>query len=404
MAVDRRILVISQTYPPEQGGNASRIGDTTQYLDDDGWDVTVLSPHPSYPHGQFDQDWSRSVVETRNGVTVIRLWTWQPTTENPGMLSRAAYYLLFSLHALLWLLRTSRQYDVVLTSTPPPFTALPGLLAQQLWAVPWVIDVRDLWIDAAIALGLADADGIATGLTQRLQNVAFSHADRLFATTPEMREQIVAQYPVDTSDVHVVPNGVDVSLFDYQSEDHTGTVVYAGNLGHAQELAPFIRAIGEAESELRLHIVGDGDVRPELERIAEQAGVDDIVEFTGLVDREVVPEYLDGALVGLAPITPTTQLEYAVPTKAYEYMACGVPVIATETGAVESFLQRSGGGTVVESDPAAIASILDELAQHPEKRSRLADSGQRYVRDHCTRQQIATLASEKLQRLCKEHV
>lgn len=398
MGDDRRVLVVSQAFPPERGGNASRIGDTTRYLDDLGWDVTVLAPHPSYPHGQFDREWTRETADTVDGVAVRRLWTWQPTSADPSTLARGLYYLLFAVHALLWVLRTDRRYDVVLTSSPPVFTAIPGWAARRRWGVPWVVDVRDLWVDAAVDLGLLSADGPVTRLTEHLQHRAVVTADRVFATTTVMRDRLCDRYPVAPGDVVVVPNGVDVDAFDPDRRPGNA-VVYTGNLGHAQDLEPCIRAMAHVESDLQLRIVGDGDRRPALERVAERADVDDVVEFVGLVDREAVPEHLSDAVAGLAPVKSTENLRYAVPTKAYEYLACRVPVVAVGAGAIESFLERSGGGVVVESDPVAIARTLDALATDPGRRTRLAGAGHDHVADRYDRRAIAQRVSEALSAL-----
>ncbi|WP_418280448.1 glycosyltransferase family 4 protein [Halorubrum sp. DTA98] len=398
MSDDRRVLVISQAFPPEQGGNASRIGDTTRHLDDEGWDVTVLAPHLSYPHGQFDRDWTRSSVDTDDGVAVHRLWTWQPTSADPSALSRGLYYLLFAVHASLWVLLTDRRYDVVITSTPPVFTSIPGWVARRRWRVSGVVDIRDLWIEAAIDLELLSPDGFVTRVTERFQHWAFTDADRLFVTTTVMRDRILDRYPVAEDDVRIVPNGVDPSSFDPDRRPGNA-VVYTGNLGHAQDLEPCIRAMSHVNSGLQLRIVGEGDVRPELEELAERVGVDDVVEFTGLVDREEVSEQLADAIAGLAPIKPTENLQYAVPTKAYEYLACRVPVVAVGNGAIESFLERSEGGVLVESDPVEIARTLDELAQTPERRSSLARAGHEYVAERYDRRVIAEAVSDELSTL-----
>lgn len=393
MRGDRRILVISQAFPPEQGGNASRIGDTTRYLDDEGWEVTVLAPHPSYPHGQFDRDWTRESVDTHDGVTVHRLWTWQPTSADPSPLSRGLYYLLFAIHASLWMLLTDRRFDITVTSTPPVFTTIPGWVACRRQRIPWVVDIRDLWLDVAVDLDILSRDGLVTRVTERLQHRVFTEADRLFVTTAVMQDRVLDRYPVAENDVRIVPNGVDLSSFDPDRRPGNA-VVYTGNLGHAQDLEPCIRAMAHVESDLALRIVGDGDVRPELEEIAQRVGVDDVVEFTGLVSRNEVPEQLADAIAGLAPIKPTENLQYAVPTKAYEYLACRVPVVAVGNGAIESFLKQSKGGVLVESDPAEIARNLDELAQNPERRTALARAGHNYVAERYDRRAIAETVSE----------
>jgi len=95
-------VIVSQRYPPEKGGNASRIHDTAVNLGDE-FNVTVLAPSLCYPPGNFERTWKRKQTERDEGVIVHRLWTWQPQRENPPLLRRLPYYVIFALHAALWL-------------------------------------------------------------------------------------------------------------------------------------------------------------------------------------------------------------------------------------------------------------------------------------------------------------
>ncbi|NQS78624.1 MAG: glycosyltransferase WbuB, partial [Methanoculleus bourgensis] len=127
----KRVCIISQHFPPEKSGNASRIYDTAVHLAKLGIDVTVLAPHPTFPTGSFPRTWRRAREGAVDGVRVVRLWTWQPGSGDPGFTSRMAYYLLFPLHALLWLCSPRNRFDVIITSAPPLFTGIPGYVLRR---------------------------------------------------------------------------------------------------------------------------------------------------------------------------------------------------------------------------------------------------------------------------------
>jgi len=95
----KRVLIISQHFPPEKSGNASRIFDMSKHLKEMGTDITVLSPHPTFPTGTFRRKWNISTKEELEGVNAVHLWTWQPASKNPGFVSRMLYYLIFPVHA-----------------------------------------------------------------------------------------------------------------------------------------------------------------------------------------------------------------------------------------------------------------------------------------------------------------
>ncbi|QCC49295.1 glycosyltransferase family 4 protein [Halobellus limi] len=384
------VVVVSQHYPPDRSGNASRIRDTCTHLSEEAWDVTVLAPPPAFPHGQFPRTWTRRTSNERDGVRVHRLWAWQPTTTDPSFWSRMAYYLFFPLHALLWLLVHYREYDAVVTSSPPIFTGLAGLPFGLLTPKPWVVDVRDLWIDAAVGLDFITDGGFVERASRLYERVVLRTADRITVTTTVLGERLVERYGVDEATVRHVPNGVDTDRYRPTETDPAPTIVYTGNVGHAQDLDACVRAMASVETPgATLKIVGDGDITDRLKRVTAEEGLDDRVEFTGLVPRETIPGVLDDAMIGVAPLKREETLEYAVPTKAYEYMSCELPVVATGAGEIETLIEESGGGIHVENDADRLAEAFDSLLTDVALRESLGENGREHMVEHYDRAIVA---------------
>ncbi|ARS91778.1 hypothetical protein B1756_09680 [Natrarchaeobaculum aegyptiacum] len=424
---DPNVLVVSQKYPPENGGNAARIGDLTRHMTEDA-DVTVLAPPPCYPPTAFEWSWKRARTETRDGVRVHRLWAVQLRGTDPSFLERMAYYLTFAVHACLWLCWHRREFDVVVTTSPPIFTGFGAFPVHLLGSITWVVDIRDLWIDVSADLGFIDDDGLAARLSRRYRELELRRADLLTVTSPGTTEQLREQYDFETP-VSLVPNGVDTRRFrpagdvavdreasDRRRSTHTHPevatsgsgasqaptevdLIYTGNLGYAQDLETCIRALSHTERAVTLRIVGDGDRRDALEELAVEVGVDEQVEFTGLVDRETVPDLLTDARIGLAPLEDRESLSYAVPTKLYEYMACGLPVLATGRGQIERHVDDSGAGVVAADDPAAVAAVIDDLLDDEQVRREYGRRGREFVTDQYDRRAIARSFAADLDRL-----
>ena len=400
----RHVVFVSQRYPPEQGGNASRIRDTATNLRTEGWDVTVLSPVKSYPFGEFERSRSWHTTESEEGITIHRFWTWQPQTTGPSLVQRLAYFLIFALHALWWLLWNVRRYDVIVTSSPPITTEIPGI-AVSLLGKPWVTDIRDLWIDAAVSLGHIEAGGLPERAARRFQGFALRRADRISVTTDATTRELEATYgPGLASKTILIPNGVDVDVF-HPSEpagesDNRPVVIYTGNIGSAQDLDACVRAMARlSNDDAVLRLVGSGDVVPELKQLVEELSLGDRVEFTGLVSRETVPELLNEATVGIATLKDTDALKYAMPTKVFEYMACALPTLVTGGDHIEWFINESGGGLHVENDPDRIAEVLDDLLDDSTYRDELAERGYEHVVARYTRDGIARRLSDELSSL-----
>lgn len=451
---ERRVVFVSQMYPPDKGGNAARIHDVATNLTDEEWEVSVLAPPPCYPPGEFDRSWRRIRTKTVDEVTVHRLWSWQPRSEDPGTVPRLAYYFLFGIHAALWMLLNGRRYDAVVTTTPPISTGGPGLVASALGA-SWVVDVRDLWIDASISLGYLEAGSALERVSRRFQRHVLQTADRIAVTTQTLGDSIQHTYGQQLAEKTIlVPNGVDVERFRPHAElgsgrngassdhpeaerepetsggddgdgdpddeepaidEHTAkavgeadvitdgggpTIIYAGNLGTAQDLESCLRAMTHLSHEdASLQLVGRGDVESNLRRLADELGLRDRVDFVGIVPRDAVPALLAAATIGIAPLQDTSELAYAMPTKVYEYMACGLPTVVTGRGEIERFVAESGGGVHAANDPERIAERMAELLANERLRERMSERGRQHVEAGYDRGTIARDLGAELDRL-----
>jgi glycosyltransferase involved in cell wall biosynthesis len=197
----------------------------------------------------------------------------------------------------------------------------------------------------------------------------------------------------------VVPNAVDTEVFtpDDGDGDDGRTILYTGNFGHAQDLENCIRAMAHLDGDARLLLVGDGDLRGRLLGLVTEYGLEGRVEIRDPVDREAVPDLLRSAAVGVATLKQSDGLRYAVPTKTYEYLACGLPVVGTAGGALEELLTDSGGGLAVQSDPESLAVAFRTLLGDAERRAEMGAAGREHVQDRYDRRAVGRHLSETLE-------
>lgn len=197
--------------------------------------------------------------------------------------------------------------------------------------------------------------------------------------------------------VHVEPNGVDGDLMrPMQARRHDGwfTIGFVGSLRpwHGCEtlvdalalLARGDRARGVAggppTGRTRLLVVGDGPGRTALHERALGRGVADLVEWTGAVAHHEVPRQLARMDVATAPYPATAQ--YFSPLKVYEYLAAGVPVVASRVGQLPQALQDGRAGVLVPpGDAPALAAAVTGLRDDPDLRARLVEAGRAAARE-----------------------
>jgi len=398
---NKRILIISQQYPPEKSGNASRIYDMSMHLSAIGNDITILCPFPSFPPGTFPRIWKVKENEQISNVNVIRLWTWQPGTLNPGFFERVLYYGIFPLHVLISILFLSNRYDIIITSSPPLFTHIPGFFAKIFQKKIWIMDIRDLWIDASISLGFLKKNSLSEKFSRKFEKACLHHADLIGVTTKELGRRLT-QVPSVTEKIVHIPNGVDIRHFFPQKEiKKKRQFVYTGNIGHAQDLELVISAVKSIQEThpVQFLLSGGGDIEQHLKEVVNDYHLDHEVIFLGPQHRENIPIILNEALFGVAPLKNLETLEYAAPTKVYEYMACGIPFLATGKGEIVNIAKASGAGIIADNSTADIAIKIKFLLDNPIIAIDMGQKGREYIEKRYDRKQIAIDLNEHMERI-----
>lgn len=386
----KRILIITQLFPPEKTGNASRMDDLSKYLVKEGCEIIIVSPFPTFPFKNFERTWKWREWTESEGRKEVKVFTWQPQSRNPSFLSRMTYYLGFSFHGILWSIALRKRYDVILTTAPPIFTGIPGLFAKKLLKKTWVFDVRDLWVDASIGLGFIKEGSLYEKISRKYENLCYRNVDLITATTDVMTQELKKKYKIH-SPVAIIPNGVDTKFFKPSGSKKDLRIIYSGNLGHAQELDKLILALKDLRKEMDVGLifVGDGDLKNDLMKLVEKENLSDHVEFTGMVPRSEVPGYISSSSAGMASLKKIDSLKYALPTKAYEYMSCGIPFVGTGWGEIENLARESGGGEMAENDPEDLYRAFKKVLDDPDINKKMGSSGRKYVKKHNDRKMIA---------------
>jgi len=223
---------------------------------------------------------------------------------------------------------------------------------------------------------------------REIEQSAFHFASTLIAVSNEVANYI--HTVVNDKNVLVLPNGVRVERFNHgkalRAED-TFTVGFVGTLKPwhgVNTLIESIKLIHEKIPELRLLLVGDGPERASLEEDVCDANLDNIVEFTGLVDPSDIPENLSKMDVAVAPY-PVLEGFYFSPLKVYEYMAAFVPVIASNIGQLAGLIKDYENGLLIQPGNAEdLADKIIELYQSSALRTSIANSAYELILEQHT--------------------
>jgi len=264
---------------------------------------------------------------------------------------------------------------VVVAESPPLFLAAAGVPYARLRGARLVLHVADLWPDSAIQLGALRSPG-AIRAARWLERQAYLRAAAIVVPTQGMADE-VARRPEAAGKVRLMLPSVELDRFYAPPLRRAGPlrVLYAGTVGMAQGLDTLVRAAQLAGPDtVRVTIAGDG---AELASVRELARAVPNVDVIGAVDAAAVPGLYAAADVAAVLLRDLPLFQAALPSKMFEALAAGRPVVLCAKGEAADLVRESGVGVVVEPEDAhTLAAALKSLHRLPESElARLGGSG-----------------------------
>jgi glycosyltransferase involved in cell wall biosynthesis len=265
---------------------------------------------------------------------------------------------------------------------------------HSLWSVEAMRYARDRGIPGVLEVNapLVDEQGEHRVLCDRTTALlaardAFTAAHTIAAVSRGAAEY-VERFIGATTKLHVVPNGVDPSRFAESSAprgcggDLSFTIGFVGSLKpwHGLPiLAEAFATLHAEDSRTRLLIVGDGPERAATERWIGAHGLSEAARFTGAVPPECIPPLLASMDAAVAPYPPQPHF-YFSPLKVLEYMAAGLPIVASRIGQLEDLIADGESGFLcTPGDSHALAARLRRLRDDPALSSRLGAAARAVV-------------------------
>src|SRR3954451_10498691 len=225
-----RLLFVTHYFHPEVGAAPTRILELAQELSALGHDVTVLTGFPNYPDGVIPPSYRgrRRQVERLGDVRVVRTAIYP--APNRGVGRRLLNHLSFALSSLPGSAKAGPA-DVIVAESPPLFAAVAGVAIGALKRAPVVLNVADLWPDAAIQFGAVRRRRVI-GAARALERFAYRHADLIAVPTPGL-ERVLRERGHAAERIVVIPHGVDPGRFVLTDHQRPAgrRVVYAGTIG-----------------------------------------------------------------------------------------------------------------------------------------------------------------------------
>lgn len=377
-----KIIYITQHFPPEIGAAPGRAFEMSSNLAELGHDLHILTSFPNHTttSAMFKK-------EMAGKLTIYR--SFQVKDKKKSSLNRLANYFSFAFTSFVTGLFV-RKPDVVYATSPQLFQAFAGYLLSKVHRTKFVFEVRDLWVDFAEVLGQFNNKKLLT-LARKLERFLYRNADQIVVVTEGYKERLM-ELGFPGEKITIIPNGVNPEDIiepkaekdirkEYGIPDDAFLLIYTGNIGAAQSLSTIVEAAERLQSldpSIYFLFIGEGVEKEKLVQQAKNHRLTNILFLKGVPKKELESVYAN-ADMGIVSLKDEPLFTITIPSKIFDYMAMGVPVLVGVDGETRRIVEQSDAGFFFkpENSQSFIETVLNAKEKHrefPSMKDRMRES------------------------------
>nr|WP_321229361.1 glycosyltransferase family 4 protein [uncultured Psychroserpens sp.] len=366
----KEVLIITSYFPPEIGAASNRIFQLANGLQQNDFNVSVLTPLPNYPTGKIFDGYKgkfRHVSEEKN-ITIHRLWIYASNSKNK--LLRLIAMLSYSF-SLIWFFMWNKIPKTVIVQSPPLLVAFTSVFFLRNKKRNLILNVSDLWPIAGLELG-ALKKNFSYKMLEKIERFNYKKANLILGQSEEILTHVISIFP--NKKTFLYRNYPDFQPPQLQQVTSSSKlkIVYAGLLGIAQGIYKLCTALDY--STIELHIYGSG---------AEQSLIEDFVSqhpelpvfFHGRVTRDELHPLLLKYDIAIIPLL--NRIYGSVPSKIFEYARLGMPMLYFGGGEGENVIEHNNLGWIATSgDYGDLNKVISNIKTESltlEKRQNIQD-------------------------------
>lgn len=336
-----KIAILTQYYKPEIGAPQNRLYEMATGLKSHGFEISVITGMPNYPNGKINNQYRGKffLKESIDDIPIRRYWLY--ASNSVKTIPRIFNMLSFSFNVFFATWYICREsFDYIIVESPPLTLGLSGYILSRFSRSKLIINISDLWPLTAKELG-AISNGFFYRFLKRLERFLYKKS---FICMGQSQEIVNYLNVHGAGKSYLFRNGVDPQRFAKKSlikKGKTVRIVYTGLLGIAQGIFDICTNINFSELGVEFHIYGSGNEQKSIEHFLI-LNPDCGIFYHGSVSREEIPSVLSQYSVTLIPLI--RNIYGAVPSKIYESMAAGLPIIFSGEGEGRAIIEEHNLG------------------------------------------------------------
>ena len=309
----------------------------------EGNSVSIICPLPNYPNGEIFKKYKKKfrVNETIKGISVIRYWIYPTISKKPLL----RFFSMISFAITLWcsvFKLCKKKPDLIIVQSPPLLIAFSGLLLSKLLRVKNILNVSDIWPLSALELGVIKK-GKFYRFLEKIERKNYLMATKVVGQSEEIINHVCKK--VDRKTL-IYRNTPIYKEYDENNRSKNLTIVYAGLLGFAQGILKICKNIDFEKLNIEFHIYGAGMEEKEIVAYIKKGGKP--IYFHGSVSALEIKSKIRNYDIALVPLLKT--IYGAVPSKIFEMMQLGMPMLYIGGGEAAEIIKKNSIGLVSKPD------------------------------------------------------
>ena len=340
------ILYIHQYFTTPEEGGGTRSYEFARRLVKKGHKVTMITGTKLKKKSRKNTNRSES-YEYIEGISVVYVKTLY--SNNMSFRKRLYSFLDFSIRAIFTGIKI-KGYDLIFATSTPLTVAIPGIILSTLRKVPMVFEVRDLWPEVPIQMGVIK-NNLLIKYLRWFEFYVYKKSNHIIALSPGMVENIL-HTGVPRNKLSLIPNCCDLDFFKPGDPDlstllklslpEAPFIVYSGAISYANDIEIIIDAAEELQrigNKILFIIAGDGKLKMPLEEIARNKDLKNII-FLGKINKYEVAELYKKALACLVIFKNIPILSTNSPNKFFDAISAGKPIITNMGGWIGKLVEK----------------------------------------------------------------
>lgn len=397
------ILFLSHYFPPEVNAPASRAYEHCKEWVRLGHKVTVITSAPNHPKGKVYAGYKNKLYQKEmvDGIEVIRIWTY--LSANEGFGKRALNYFSYFISVVVLSIFMLSRKDIVLSTSPQFFNGLAGYPVSKILKAVWVLEIRDLWPESILAVGAMKNKKIIS-ILYAIEKFMYKKADYIIPVTDAFNtyiSKIIYPYRKTCVINNAVnndffnPKSVDIEALtefkQYYALENKFVISYVGTHGMAHGLKTLLNAakVLRNRKDIIFLLIGDGAEKNELKKIKKELSLDNVLMLPQL-PKDKMPMVLDASDISIVHLKRDKAFEKVIPSKLFESMAMGKPVILGVKGEAAKIINQSRSGVCIEPENhLQMANAILALKRDVAGYRKMSNAGMNYVRCNYDRRKLA---------------